>query len=201
MISGSVGISLLFTHPPEIDFTRLRFEPFTSDSLQVKSFDCGNKDLNDFLCTEEVAKYEAELFGKTTLAYYDGHLVAYYTISNAVLRKEYLQTHRSFTRLGEYRVEGIPAIAIGRLAVDMKWQNMGIGRMIVQRIAMYALDSSKYSGTRLLIIQAKQEAFDFYKKLGFEFVEDTKREKQRFKARGTRTMFFDIKALDYLRTH
>lgn len=135
------------------------------------------------------------------MAYYDGHLVAYYTISNAVLRKEYLQTHRSFTKLGEYRVEGIPAISIGRLAVDIKWQCKGVGRMIIQRIAMYALDSSKYSGTRLPIIQAKQDAFDFYKKLGFEFVEDTKREKQRFKARGTRTMFFDIKALDYLRTH
>ncbi len=135
------------------------------------------------------------------MAFYDGHLVAYYTISNAVLRKEYLHKHRSFTKLGEYRVEGIPAISIGRLAVEMKWQCMGIGRMIIQRIAMYALDSSKYSGTRLLIVQAKQEAFEFYKKLGFEFVEDTKREKQRFKARGTRTMFFDIKALDYLRTH
>jgi hypothetical protein len=65
LISGSVGISLLFTHPPEIDFTRLRFEPFTSDSLQVKSFDCGNKDLNDFLCTEEVAKYSERMANKT----------------------------------------------------------------------------------------------------------------------------------------
>ena len=61
MISGSVGISLLFTHPPEIDFTRLRFEPFTSDSLQVKSFDCGNKDLNDFLCTEETARHSERI--------------------------------------------------------------------------------------------------------------------------------------------
>jgi hypothetical protein len=57
LISGSVYISLLFTHPPEIDFTRLRFEPFTSDSLQVKSFECVNNGLNDFLCTEEAAKY------------------------------------------------------------------------------------------------------------------------------------------------
>jgi len=51
-----------------------------------------------------------------------------------------------------------------------------------------------------LLVQSKQEAFDFYKALGFDFVADTRREKQRFKARGTRTMFFDIKALSYLRT-
>jgi hypothetical protein len=68
LISGSVGISLLFAHPLEIDFTRLRFEPFTSDSLQIKFFDCGNKDLNDLLCTEEVAKY-SERIAKTTDSY------------------------------------------------------------------------------------------------------------------------------------
>lgn len=51
-----------------------------------------------------------------------------------------------------------------------------------------------------MLVQSKQEAFDFYKALGFDFVADTRREKQRFKARGTRTMFFDIKALSYLRT-
>lgn len=164
------------------------------------SFDCGNKDMNDFLCTDEVAKYESELFGKTTLVFYEGQLVAYYTISNDVLRKEYLKTYKSFSRLGEYTLEGIPAITIGRLAVDRGWQNKGIGRVIIQRIVMFALDASKYSGTRLVLVQAKSEAFDFYKKLGFEFVMDLKRERQRFKARGTRTMFFDIKALDYLRT-
>ena len=37
-------------------------------------------------------------------------------------------------------------------------------------------------------------------KLGFDYVVETKREKQRYKARGTRTMFFDLKALSYLRT-
>lgn len=183
-----------------VDAARLRFEPFRTNSLAVKSFDCGNKDLNDFLCTDEVGKYESEYLGKTTLVYYDGELIAYYTVSNDLLRKEYLQTFRSFTKLGEYRLEGIPAITIGRLAVDKKWQNRGIGRTIIQRIAMYALDTSKYSGTRLLLVQSKQEAFDFYKALGFDFVADTRREKQRFKARGTRTMFFDIKALSYLRT-
>jgi GNAT superfamily N-acetyltransferase len=97
-------------------------------------------------------------------------------------------------------VEGIPAITIGRLAVDNKWQNKGVGRTIIQRIAMYALDHSKHLGIRLLLVQAKEQAFDFYEKLGFEYVTDIPKEKKRFKARGTRTMFFDLKSLNYLRT-
>ena len=132
--------------------------------------------------------------------YYNGKLVAYYTVNNDLLRKDYVKRHQGFSKLDEYRVEGIPAITIGRLAVDMKWQNKGIGRVIMQRIAMYALDNSRYSGIRLLLVQAKQEAFDFYDKLGFRFVVETKREKKRYKAKGTRTMYFDIKSLNYLRT-
>jgi hypothetical protein len=34
----------------------MRFGPFTSDGLQVESFDCRNKDLSGFLCTDEIAK-------------------------------------------------------------------------------------------------------------------------------------------------
>jgi GNAT superfamily N-acetyltransferase len=84
--------------------------------------------------------------------------------------------------------------------VDNKWQNKGVGRTIIQRIAMYALDHSKHLGIRLLLVQAKEEAFDFYEKLGFEYVTDIPKEKKRYKARGTRTMFFDLKSLNYLRT-
>ncbi len=193
-------ISKLFLHEIEIDPTKLEFEPFYTDSQPVKSFDCGNKDLNDFLCLDEVREYEKELFGKTTLVYYKGNLVAYYTISNDQLRKEYVKSHHGFSNLSEYHLEGIPAITIGRLAVDTNWQNKGIGRVIIQRIAMICLDNSKYLGIRLLLVQAKEEAFNFYEKLGFKFVVETKRENKRYRAKGTRTMYFDIKSLDYLRT-
>lgn len=192
-------ISRLFSHSIKINIPRLRFIAFTCDSTDVKSFDCGNKDLNDFLCTEEVSKYEEQLFGKTTLVYYDRDLVAYYTLSNSQLRKEYVKGVRGFSKLGEYRIEAIPSITIGRLAVDKNWQRQGIGRVLMQRISMYALDNSKKSGNRLLLVQAKKQAFNFYEKLGFEYVTDTRRERKRFKARGTRTMFFDIISLDYLR--
>lgn len=180
-----------------VEHTDLEFEPFRVETENVKSFDCGNKDLNDFLSTDEVETYEKEMLGKTTLVIHNGQLVAYYTISNSVLRKEYVKTYRSFSRAGEMRIDGIPAITIGRLAVDEKWQRKGIGKIIIQRIAMYALDSSKMTGVRLLLVQAKSGTVDFYKKLGFELVVETKSERKRFKAKGTRTMFSDLR---YLRT-
>ncbi len=64
-----------FAHPVDMGEDRLRVERFV-ETRNVQSFDCGDKDLNDFLCTEEVARYDRENLGRTYLAYYEGDLAA-----------------------------------------------------------------------------------------------------------------------------
>lgn len=80
---------------PRIDFKNLQFEPFKVESSKIRGFDCGKKELNDFLCTNEVKNYEKENCGRTTLVFYDGTLVAYYTLNNDGIRSEYLKTYRA----------------------------------------------------------------------------------------------------------
>lgn len=174
----------------------MKFEPFGNDTQLVRSFDCGRPELNDFLNSEEVRQYEHEKLGKTTLVFYGGKLVAYYTLCTAQLRKEYVKHVKSFSRVSQYHVKDIPAVTIGRLAVDLKWQHKGIGFILIQRISMQALETSRQYGVRLLLVQAKDNAFDFYTKVGFVFVEETKEEKKRFAQRGTKTMFFDLLKLE-----
>ena len=159
------------------------------------SFDCGNVSLNDFLRTSEVRKYEEELLGKTTLVICRGAVVAYYTLFNTKLRIEYLRTYKSFSRLGHYKVDGIPATAIGRLAVDKSWQNKGIGRTAVKKIIMDAIEGPGMSASRLIVVQAKEEAQPFYEKLGFEYVFETRHEKRLVRTKGTKTMFLDLRAI------
>lgn len=174
-----------FVEGDEVDSASLEIVRF-KENLAVKSFDCGNRDLNDFLCTSEVSKYEKENLGKTYLAYHRGKLVAYFTISWDGLRVEYLKSVKSFSRFGEMKVETIPAIKIGRLATDKRWQGKGIGRHIVRYIAGMALESQ--GAARLLILQTKPESVEFYRKLGFQFAYETKRERGRI----NRTMFIDL---------
>lgn len=173
----------------------LDFEPFKSDTKAVTEFDCGNKDLNDFLCTDEVRKYQNELLGRTTLVYHRGNLAAYFTVYNHTLRLEYLKSFKSFTKFGEYHSDGIPSLAIGRLAVDRNWQGKGIGSAIILKIARNALYGKACAGARLLIVQAKEEVVGFYSTLGFQFVADTRNERKRYKEKGTRTMFLDLAVL------
>ena len=65
---------------------------------------------------------------------------------------------------------------------------------------MNALDHSRNQGVRLLIVQAKKEAFDFYDKCGFDFTLETKSEQSLFRNCGTRTMYFDVMSLKFLQT-
>lgn len=186
------AITRLFQHDAVYGPQDLKFEPFKVDTASVKSFDCGNQSLNEFLCTDEVRNYERELLGKTTLVFCQGKLTGYYTLFNTKLRIEYLKTYKSFSKLGTYHLDGIPSIALGRLAIDKAWQNKGIGRTVFQRIAINTLDGAEQSAIRLIVVQAKKDATDFYEKLAFEYVFETKSEAKRFKTKGTRTMFFDL---------
>ena len=175
-----------------INLESLVIEPFKSDTRKILEFDCGEHSLNDFLCSDEVHNYQEQLLGKTFLVLSRGILVAYYTISAGSLRKETVYGSKSVGSI--LNVEEIPSLIIGRLAVDLRYQKMGIGEYLVQKIIMESL-SRKDLVARLVLVQAKMEAFDFYIKCGFDFVNDTRREKNRFRTCGTRTMFFDLKIL------
>ncbi len=194
-------MSRLFSQDLSIDPTKLIFQPFW-ETQRVKNFDCGVIELNDFLNTDEVEQYQKNKLGQTTLVYYEGEVVGYYTLSNDGLRIDYVKTTKGFSKLGEMRINQIPGIKIGRLAIDNKWQARGIGRSLIQRIAMKGFDTDHYGDVacRLLIVEAKEQAFNFYKKAGFQFTYKSRKEKSKLKHRGTRTMFFDLWELDYLKS-
>ncbi len=183
-----------FRHPSGVDPARFRVEPF-HETQRVKGFTCGNKDLDDFLNTKEVEEFDEAGLGKTYLVFYDGELIAYYTISNDSLRAEYLKTVKSFSKAAEEKVEAFPAVKIGRLAVAKAWQSRGVGRHLLADIAAEALFQGQRSGVRLLILEAKPDAIPFYEKCGFKLTRETKRERNR----KNRTMFLDLQAMDELR--
>lgn len=184
--------ALDFEHPSQIDPTRLRVTPFKLETKGVREFDCGSKPLNDFLCTEEVHRYEQLRYGRTYLVYYENDLVAYFTISSGEIRASYLSGSRVDSLRGEreFVVEKIPGLKIGRLAVDSRHQNKGLGRALIAIIAGIARQTGQSIGMRLLIVQAKPESMDFYRKMGFVQVVSAK-EKRRIH----RTFFLDLYAI------
>jgi len=62
----------------------------------------------------------------------------------------------------------IPAVMLGRLAIDRDWQGMGIGRALLADVAARALRATQEVAARLLIVHAiSQTAENFYLHHGF----------------------------------
>jgi GNAT superfamily N-acetyltransferase len=169
--------------------------PFHQTPL-LSGFSCGNKNLDEFLISREVQEFEDAGLGRTFLVFFEGDLVAYYTLSNASLRTEYLRTVRAFSKGAEERADAFPAVMIGRFAVARQWHGQGVGRSLLAMIAVEALFQGRRSGIRLLVLEAKPESISFYQKCGFRLTKETARER----GKRNRTMFLDLQALEALRS-
>ena len=172
---------------PSLPFSSLRVEPF-QPTRDVGSFDCDDKDLNEFLAKDQVSRYEAEGLGSTYLVYLqeEGRLVAYFTVCTDTLRVEYLKTVKSFRPLSGIELESIPSVKIGRLAVDKRYWGRNIGTHLLHYIAGMVMETG--IAARLLTLQATPRSVAFYQKMGFEMTTETRRERNR----ANRTMFFDL---------
>jgi GNAT superfamily N-acetyltransferase len=169
-------------------YDELQFVPFRN-SNQVNAFDCGNKDLNDFLNTKEVAEYQRLRYGRTWLVYVEGELVAYYTIAPGSLHVEYVKRgKKSFNPTDELRIEEIPAMKLGRFAVRKDLHRKGLGEILMDHIKGLALNW-EYP-CRLIVLNALPESVDFY--LSCEFVLS---EHHKMKNREQKIMFYDLEAI------
>ena len=71
-----------------------------------------------------------------------------------------------------YRYKHYPAVKIARLAVDRGIRGSGLGRNLVEfALGMAKHDISTIIGCRFVVVDAKQESVEFYKKVGFRLLD------------------------------
>ena len=135
-----------------------------SKALQKSPFDCGNPVLNDYF-RFYAFKNDQLSIGKTFVALDDlGAVTGYMTLSNAQIEVDLLpETLR--LKLPRYPV---PALRIGKLAVDLRCQGTGAGSWLLRSALEKALSVSKSVGIFAILVDAIDEkAKTFYLKYGF----------------------------------
>ena len=119
--------------PSQSDRPALYYAELAQEDLAaLPDFTCGNDEwdgyLNDFL-KEDALEQAAARFNKTYTFYDDsGQLVAYAALSASEVRN---QTARASPLLTDAPYQRIPALLIGRLAVDERHQGSGFGSAIL----------------------------------------------------------------------
>lgn len=181
----------------------------TQIAAKLPPIDCGEEDLNDFF-TNEAVLYASELLGKTYVWITNDEpheIVAAFTVSNDSIKSRLLPSN-SLNKINRpisnhKRGRTYPAVLIGRLGVDVKFQGKSfhIGSQIIEFMKQWFSEEENKTGCRFLLVDAYNNAgvLSFYEKNGFKFLYPSEEEEKTFynlqkvEKLNTRMMFLDLK--------
>lgn len=127
------------------------------------SFDCGEPELNDYLrftARQHVDKGYAQVWVAVAEPG-SAQVIGYYTLSMTSLRPAEVPRKTG--------VNKVPAILLGKLAVDRRYQGQNIGVHLLMHAQRSALLISRQVGVHAFVVDARNErAAAFYRKYDFE---------------------------------
>jgi len=134
-----------------------------------EGFDCGQGLLNDFLF-RQAGQLQRRGFGKTYVALADDGTTVTGFVSVSAGQVATAQLPEGL-KLPRYPA---PMLRVGRLAVDVRHQGVGIGQDLLAFALQLALEFSQQVGLYAVLVEAKDnKAKAFYTRLGFiETVDD-----------------------------
>jgi len=149
--------------------SKWKFVPIM-EKVELQSFDCGIPELNDYL-KRYAGQNRRKGLGRTyVLVPAEGEPLAagYHTLSMAQVDLQNLpEPHRK--NLPKYPV---PAVRLGRLAVDRKWQGTGLGEILLMDAIRRSVVAVQSVAAKFMIVDAKnKKAEEFYVRYGFHSFE------------------------------
>lgn len=120
-------------------------------------FDCGNDDINRYLQT--IASQHAKKNISITHILADGETIkAFYTLSNSQITDHQLKGYPKV----------IPAILIGRIGIDKRYQGQGLFKVIFAHAFLGIKKFARFSGMAFIIIDPKTDTLNqYYQNMGF----------------------------------
>ena len=164
----------------------------------IKPFDCEDDDLNDFLFNKALL-YQKELLATTFVIESEKRTLGYYSVLNdsLQLKEEDFPSKSKYKKFLTHLIphpkrhlKSVPAVKIGRLAIDKACKGMGLGRLIIRNLIADCVKLNQQIACRLITVDAYKGALTFYQKLGFEFLTEKDNNED------IRQMFFDLTNLD-----
>ena len=141
-------------------------------TTEIKPFDCGDADLNEFLHIDS-KNYLKELLAVTYLLESDTETVAFFSLLNDKIAVEDCPSNRKFALLFKNnmpegkRFNSYPAMQIGRLGVSESHKGQRYGTSILDLIKGMIVNDIK-TGCRYITVDAYIKSVDFYIKNGFK---------------------------------
>lgn len=132
------------------------------DSHELDTFDSGNPQLNHWL-KSKATKNESSGASRTFVVTFNQQVIGFYCLAAGAIDHQ-----EAPGKVKRNMPNPIPVIVIGRLAVDLNWQNQGIGSGLLKHAILKSIEVSQQLGVRAILVHAlDQAAYEFYLKRGF----------------------------------
>ena len=146
-----------------------------SEHHNLNSFECESKDLTDFLKNDALNQQNMNL-NLTQLITCDGVIFGFVSILTDSMKLKVVDDEKTKKeirdKLNISENNEIPAIKIGRFAIDKKYGKKGLGSHILSNVLLSLLNLSKNKiGFRFVLVEAYAIALDFYIKNNFYTLE------------------------------
>ena len=139
----------------------------------IKSFDCGDDDLNDFIMNRADDYHKAMLSVTYVFEHKaSGKIIGYFSLANDKISIDDFVNNTEFNRFrkkrfaNEKRIRSYPSVKICRLGIDNDFHGYGVGTMIIDFIKLYYSKDNK-AGCRFLTVDAYHNAVIFYERNEF----------------------------------
>jgi predicted N-acetyltransferase YhbS len=126
-------------------------------------FNCGRPSLNEWLSARALANHQAG-YTHVRVALESGRIIGYYGIASASVVSAGVPRKLR----GSQPPNPLPAILIGRFAVDLSAQSRGIGKALFRDALLRSLAVAELIAARVVVIHALDpHAAAFYARYGF----------------------------------
>lgn len=137
-------------------------EPLTNGH-DLEQFECGKSVLDKWLVNQALENEKRGASRTYVVCTDDLRVIGYFCLANGSIAKE-----ESPGKLGYRMPNPLPVILLGRLAVDLNYQGMGIGMGMLQDAFFRARKAAELSAAGALLVHAlDDEAKQFHQHHGF----------------------------------
>ena len=159
---------------------------------RVKSFNCGDDDLNDFLLNKAIPYRKALLAVTYVFENIESkEVIGYFSLANDRVSLNDFENKTEFNRfrrsrfVNEKRIKSYPAVKICRLGIKKNYHGKGIGSILLYFIKSYFLEDNK-TGCRFITVDAYNDAIPFYQNNDFQYLRIEEEDIM------TRLLYFDL---------
>ena len=138
-----------------------------NENHDLSDFDCGDEDLNEFLKKDALSQQNMKL-NLTKLIIYDEKIIGYLSLlTDTLLLKNIREDHIKLDFKNALNTHSknrpLPAIKIGKFALDNKYSGHGLGTHILRNIlSTIKVLSETDVGFRFIVVEGYAKAFNFY---------------------------------------